>query len=317
MEPTVTDANVVLGRLLPEAFLGGSMVLDTMLAHRAVAGIAKRLGTSLEEAALGIVRIVNANMGAAIRLISVERGFDPRNFILVAFGGAGPLHACELAAALQIPSVLIPTTPGVLSALGMLAADVIKDYVRTVMLPSEEAQDGVKTVFRELEEQGRADLVREGFSFEQVAIEHFLDLRYVGQSYEIVVPFIDEVTKAVTNFHAAHERRFGYNNPLERVQVVNVRIKARSRPTRPVLERKAKHRQATITPTAVRPVIFANHGITVQDTAVYAREALSPGVTFRGPAIVTQYDTTTVLPPGWQAEVDALGNIIARRAEKE
>lgn len=313
-EPTVTDANVVLGRLIPEAFLGGSMSLDAAQAHKAVAAIAEHLGASPEQAALGIIRIVNANMEAAIRVISVERGFDPRNFILVAFGGAGPLHACELAAALQIPKVLIPATPGVLSALGMLVADIIKDYVRTIMIPAEEAQDRVEMVFAELERQGQADLAREGFAPEQVTLERFLDLRYVGQSYEIVVPFDAEVTGAVANFHAAHERRFGYNNPRERVQVVNVRVKARSTPARPILEKFEKKDAAThktLTPKAFRPVIFNAAGATPQHTAVYAREELMPGLSFAGPTIVTQYDTTTVLPPGWLAEIDAYGNIIA------
>lgn len=313
-EPTVTDANVVLGRLIPEAFLGGSMSLDAAQAHKAVAAIAEHLGASPEQAALGIIRIVNANMEAAIRVISVERGFDPRNFILVAFGGAGPLHACELAAALQIPKVLIPATPGVLSALGMLVADIIKDYVRTIMIPAEEAQDRVEMVFAELERQGQADLAREGFAPEQVTLERFLDLRYVGQSYEIVVPFDAEVTEAVANFHAAHERRFGYNNPRERVQVVNVRVKAHSSPARPILEKFEKIDAAThntLTPKAFRPVIFNAAGATPQHTAVYAREELMPGLSFAGPAIVTQYDTTTVLPPGWLAEIDAYGNIIA------
>ncbi len=316
-EPTVTDANVVLGRLLPQAFLGGTMSLDSARAREAMLGIAERLGTSPEEAALGIVRVVNANMEAAMRVISVERGFDPRSFILVAFGGAGPLHACELAAALQIPQVLIPGSPGVLSALGMLAADIIKDYVRTVMLPSETAQARVDAVFSELEQQGRADLAREGFSSEQVAVERLLDLRYLGQSYEIVVPYTDKVTGAVASFHAAHERRFGYHNPLERVQVVSVRLKARSRPTRPVLAQRAGEKQAIVTPAAVQPVIFTTNGTTPQDTAVYKREALLPGMTFKGPAIVTQYDTTTVLPPGWLAEIDAFGHIIARYTGEE
>jgi len=316
-EPTVTDANVVLGRLLPQAFLGGTMSLDSARAREAVLGIAERLGTSPEEAALGIVRVVNANMEAAMRVISVERGFDPRNFILVAFGGAGPLHACELASALQIPRVLIPGSPGVLSALGMLAADIIKDYVRTVMLPSEAAQARVDAVFSELEQQGRADLAREGFSSEQVAVERLLDLRYLGQSYELVVPYTDKVTGAVASFHTAHERRFGYHNPLEHVQVVSVRLKAHSRPTRPVLARQAGEKQAIVTPAAVQPVIFTTNSTIAQDTAVYKREALLPGMTFKGPAIVTQYDTTTVLPPGWLAEVDAFGHIIARHTGKE
>lgn len=315
-EPTVTDANLVLGRLIPEAFLGGSMSLNTAQAHQAVAAIAERLGTSREEAALGIVQVVNANMEAAIRLISIGRGYDPRDFILVAFGGAGPLHACELAATLRIPKVLIPATPGVLSALGMLVADVIKDYVRTIMIPSEAAQHSVEAVFAGLEQQGRADLVREGFSPGQVSIERFLDLRYVGQSYEIVVPFDTTVTEAVANFHAAHERQFGYNNPRERVQVVNVRVKAHSRPPGPVLERRDVAKQAALTPKITRPVIFNINGATPRDTAIYAREELMPGLSFKGPAIVTQYDTTTVLPPGWQAMIDGMGNIIAEYAER-
>jgi len=199
----------------------------------------------------------------------------------------------------------------------MLAADIIKDYVRTVMLPSETAQTRVDAVFSELEQQGRADLAREGFSSEQVAVERLLDLRYLGQSYEIVVPYTDKVTQAVASFHAAHERRFGYHNPLERVQVVSVRLKARSRRTRPVLAQRAGEKQAIVTPAAVQPVIFTTNGTTPQDTAVYKREALLPGMTFEGPAIVTQYDTTTVLPPGWLAEIDAFGHIIARYTGEE
>jgi N-methylhydantoinase A len=203
-EPTVTDANVVLGRLIPTAFLGGTMSLDTDQARKAVGSIAGRLGTSPEEAAWGIIRIVNANMEAAIRVISVERGSDPRQFILAAFGGAGPLHACELAMALQIPRVFIPKAPGVLSALGMLAADIIKDYVRTIMVHSQEAHETVEKALSELEEQGRAELAQEGFSSEQVTLEPALDLRYVGQSYELSLPFEGNIERAVTHFHAAH-----------------------------------------------------------------------------------------------------------------
>ncbi|HET9017158.1 MAG TPA: hydantoinase/oxoprolinase family protein, partial [Thermomicrobiaceae bacterium] len=223
-EPTVTDANVVLGRLIPDAFLGGAMRLEVDAARRAVERIAGRLGTSAEEAALGMVRVANANMEAAIRVISVERGHDPRRFTLVAFGGAGPLHACELASALRIPRVLVPATPGVLSALGMLAADIIKDYVRTVMVGAVEAQAAVDPVFAELGARGEADLRAEGLPPDRIAIERYLDLRYVGQSYELVVPFDGEVPAAVAAFHAAHERRFGYSDSAEQVQVVNCRV---------------------------------------------------------------------------------------------
>ncbi|HLZ58351.1 MAG TPA: hydantoinase/oxoprolinase family protein, partial [Ktedonosporobacter sp.] len=237
-EATVTDAHVVLGRLLPEAFLSGSMQLEPERALAVVSRLAQRLETSEEEAASGIIRVVNANMEAAIRVISVERGCDPRHFTLVAFGGAGPLHACELAAALRIPRVLIPATPGVLSALGMLLADTLKDYVRTIMVPAEESQKLVNSTLAELEEIGRRDLAREGIPAEQIVIEPSLDLRYVGQSYELNIPFEGDMVDASAAFHRAHERRFGYSDPNERIQVVNVRLKARGLNTYPALERQ-------------------------------------------------------------------------------
>lgn len=316
-EATVTDAHVVLGRLLPEAFLGGSRRLDMALARQAVGRIAERLGTSLEEAALGIVRIANANMEAAIRLISVERGLDPRHFTLVAFGGAGPLHACELAAALSIPRVLIPAAPGVLSALGMLVADVLKDYVRTLMVPidQEQAQATIEAALAALEEQGRADLLAEGFAPEQIQIERYLDLRYVGQSYELTIPFGGDCARAAQQFHLAHERRFGYSDPNEPVQVVNVRLKARGLVEPPVLERQPLQPEAVVHPLERRQVIFAGEaGPVAHEVAIYAREALVPGARFTGPAIVTQYDTTTVVPPGWRARVDAVGNLLIELA---
>lgn len=311
-EPTVTDANVVLGRLIPDAFLGGAMRLEVDAARRAVERIAGRLGTSAEEAALGMVRVANANMEAAIRVISVERGHDPRRFTLVAFGGAGPLHACELASALRIPRVLVPATPGVLSALGMLAADIIKDYVRTVMVGAVEAQAAVDPVFAELGARGEADLRAEGLPPDRIAIERYLDLRYVGQSYELVVPFDGEVPAAVAAFHAAHERRFGYSDSAEQVQVVNCRVKARGRAQPPTIERRPVDERAAPMPAATRPVVFADDGeAAARETPIYDRATLLPGARVDGPAIVTQYDTTTVLPPGWRARVDAVGNLVA------
>jgi N-methylhydantoinase A len=332
MKATVTDANVVLGRLLPEAFLGGTMTLHVEQARAAMTVIATRLNTTSEDAALGIVRIINAHMEAAIRVISVEKGFDPRRFVLVAFGGAGPLHACEVATALQIPRVLIPTTPGVLSAFGMLTADVIKDYVRTVMLPEADAQEPVRLIVEELEAQGRVDLVREGFSSERIVLERFLDLRYVGQSYELVIPLADRavgttdraigttqdnVREAIGRFHVAHARRFGYSDPTEPVQIVNIRVKARGMVVRPALERRQGQEDATLPqPLTTRSVIFGEKNRAISyDTPVYARETLPVQSMCVGPAIITQYDTTTILPPGWQATVDPVGNLIAERVE--
>lgn len=317
-QATLTDANVVLGRLLPAAFLGGDMQLDAAAALAVVTTIAERMDKTVEEAALGIIRIAVANMEAAVRVITVEGGIDQRECTLVAFGGAGPLHACDLAAALSIPRVLIPTTPGVLSALGMLVADIIKDYVRTLMVAAADAQDGVHIIFGELEQRGTADLVHEGFAAEQILLEHYLDLRYKGQSYELVVPYAGAVDRTVARFHAAHAQRFGYSDPQEPVQVVNVRLKARAATMRPQLEHHALDAAATATPADTRPVVFAGtRGIETYDTPVYARDMLVPGVRLAGPAIITQYDTTTVLPPGWRAYVDAVRNLIAEPAGKE
>jgi N-methylhydantoinase A len=315
-EATVTDAHVVLGRLIPEAFLGGTMRLETERALQAVTRVARRLDTSVEQAALGIVRIANANMEAAIRVISVERGLDPRHFTLVAFGGAGPLHACELAAALHIPRVLIPTTPGVLSALGMLVADILKDYVHTVMVPIEEAQETIITALATLEEQGRRDLAREGIAADHLIIERYLDLRYYGQSYELTIPFAGDSLQAAEQFHAAHERRFGYSDPNERIQVVNVRLKARAIVDPPVLERQPVLTGLRAEPVATQRVIFfGQNGPVTHEALVYERANLQPGVVFSGPATVIQYDTTTVVPPSWVARVDAVGSLLLEHAD--
>ncbi|HZR40473.1 MAG TPA: hydantoinase/oxoprolinase family protein [Ktedonobacteraceae bacterium] len=315
-EATVTDANVVLGRLISDAFLGGTMHLDAERASMAISTIAQRLNTSLEEAALGIIRVVNANMEAAIRVISVERGCDPRHFTLVAFGGAGPLHACELAAALHIPRVLIPAAPGVLSALGMLIADTLKDYVRTIMILAEEAQDMVFSTLTELEQQGRDDLAREGIPEEKIVIERYVDLRYVGQSYELTLPFDGDIISTAQNFHAAHERRFGYCDFGERVQVVNVRLKARGIASSPELQQHEMVSGATIKPIMTRYAVFAGTESPVSHKVpVYERSALQPGATLAGPAIITQYDTTTVVPPDWRVQVDTFGNLVIEPTE--
>lgn len=311
LEPTVTDAHLVLGRLIPDAFLGGTMHLNRESAFSVVSAVAQRLGTSIEDAALGIIRVANANMEAAIRVISVERGCDPRHFALVAFGGAGPLHACELASALRIPRVLVPATPGVLSALGTLIADTLKDYVRTVMLPIEEAQEAVSSVLATLEEQGRHDLTRESVSPDNTVIERYLDLRYLGQSYELTIPFAGDCVEAARDFHLAHERRFGYSDPNERIQIVNVRLKARGISTIPALERQPLLPEHTPEPLMTRDIIFSSDcGPITCAAPVYERASLQPGAAFTGPAIITQYDTTTVVPLAWSGRVDAVSNLI-------
>ena len=295
---TVTDANLVLGRLDSESFLGGAVSLDR---ERALAYMEKARGSiaSVEEFAAGILRLVETSMEKAIRVISVERGYDPRDFTLVAFGGGGPLHACSLAHALRIPRVLVPALPGALSAVGILLADAVRDYSRTVMLP---AHADLEEVFAELEERGRSE-----FKVEQLSgfCLRSLDLRYQGQGYELNVPFGANVLDA---FHDLHRVRYGFAKEEHEVEVVNVRVRivASSQPFDPVRRPivRGDGKQAL---TGHRPVFF--HG-EPHYTPVYNRGALVPGDCFSGPAIITEYSSATILPPGDRLRVDALDNLL-------
>ncbi len=295
---TVTDANLVLGRLDPNSFLGGAVSLDR---ERAVAYMEKARGpiAGVEQFAAGIVRLVETSMEKAIRVISVERGYDPRDFTLVAFGGGGPLHACSLARALRMPRVLIPAMPGALSAVGILLADAVRDYSRTVMLP---AGADLEDSFAELETRGRADFAAE--QLQGVAVRSF-DLRYQGQGYELNVPAGPDV---LTAFHNLHRLRYGFAKDEHAVEVVNVRVRmvAASEPFAPGKRtlRSGDGQQAL---TGHRMVLF--EGATHR-TPIYDRQSLTPGDAFRGPAIITEYSSATVLPPGDSLRVDALENLI-------
>ncbi|MGC2398314.1 MAG: hydantoinase/oxoprolinase family protein, partial [Acidobacteriaceae bacterium] len=295
---TVTDANLILGRLDSESFLGGAVSLDR---NRALAYMEKARGSiaGVEEFAAGILKLVETSMEKAIRVISVERGYDPRDFTLVAFGGGGPLHACSLAHALRIPRVLVPALPGALSAVGILLADAVRDYSRTVMLG---AHADLGDVFAELEERGRAEFAGEqlsGFSLRS------LDLRYQGQGYELNVPFGPHVLDA---FHDLHRLRYGFAKEEHEVEVVNVRVRmvASSQPFEPV-RRSIVRGNGQRALTGHRPVFF--HG-EPHYTPVYNRVALVPGDSFPGPAIITEYSSATILPPGDTLRVDALDNLI-------
>ena len=295
---TVTDANLILGRLDSESFLGGAVSLDR---ERALAYMEKARGSiaSVEEFAAGILRLVETSMEKAIRVISVERGYDPRDFTLVAFGGGGPLHACSLAHALRIPRVLVPALPGALSAVGILLADAVRDYSRTVMLGTHADLGGV---FAELEERGRSEFEAEqlsGFSLRS------LDLRYQGQGYELNVPFGPNVLDA---FHDLHRLRYGFAKEEHEVEVVNVRVRmvASSQPFDPV-RRPIVHGDGQQALTGHRPVYFQGKP---HQTPVYNRAALVPGDGFPGPAIITEYSSATILPPGDRLRVDALDNLM-------
>lgn len=309
-EPTVTDCNLLLGRLQSRWFLGGRMELDADRSRAALAPLATALRLGLEEMAEGVVRVANVQMARALRKVSVERGHDPRRFALLAFGGGGPLHACALAEEVGIPDVLIPRYPGILSALGMLLSDIQKEYSRTVMRPVDAGISDLEPVFSELEARAAADLRREGVAPEAASTERWADLRYRGQSYELTLPAPrldpEELSAA---FHAAHQARFGYASPGGACELVNLRLRATGTVEKPVLpftEPRAPHGPEPVDHVRI-------HAGDWLDVPVFDREALEPGAEVRGPALLTQADTTTWLPPGWYGRVDGWYNVLARR----
>ena len=305
-QPTVTDAHLVLGRIAAEGFLGGEFRLDE---RRTRMWMERTRGSmrSLEAFAQGILDVANAVMEKAIRVISVERGHDPRDYALVAFGGAGGLHACELASALRMPRVLVPKFPGGLSALGILRADVVKDFSQTVRLTvgaRQETRAALDHAFRRLKRRGLREMRAEGFSPGQICTDCLLDMRYVGQAYELTVPAVGDF---VESFHRAHERRYGYADPARSTEIVNVRVRLIGATPKPELpRRRAGGADASVAVLGTRRTVFARRAWA---TPVYDRAKLRAGNRFAGPAILTEYSATTVLSPGWRARVDAYGNL--------
>jgi N-methylhydantoinase A len=307
---TVTDANLLLGRLDAGSFLGGKVRLDGERAVRRMEGQKGPL-ESVEAFAAGIVRVVETEMDKAIRVISVEQGHDPRDFVLVAFGGGGPLHACSLARGLRIPTVLIPAMPGALSALGILLADVVRDHARTVMLPGS-AIGEPGPVFAELESQARAEFAAEELDGEAA---RSVDLRYAGQGYELNVPWtVTNPAGSVEAFHRLHERRYGFCERGKPVQIVSVRLRmtAAAEPFEPE-RREIVPGDGTNALDGERSVWFEGQ---LRPTKVYRRERLRPGDALEGPALVTEYTSATVLPPGCRLTVDALGNLVIAVGEE-
>ena len=321
--PTVTDAHTVLGRLRPERFLGGAMPLHPDRAERALATIADAFAGDIAKAAQAVIDVVNANMVRALRVISVERGFDPAQFTLVAFGGAGPLHACDLADELGIPTVLIPGTPGVLSAAGMLQADVTKDVEQGLVRRVGSSNRGVVTVLRDafsgLERRAREALAADGYR-RGVSVERSLDLRYVGQSHELTVPLGRSLSAAAVRraLADAHAERFGHADPDRDVEIVVARVKSRaagfqgfaSGSGQESARSGAGEEKTTATVVWDRP-----RRTSILERANFQRRRTArSGVA--GPAILTQLDTTTLIPPGWRARPDrsGSGNLILRRS---
>jgi N-methylhydantoinase A len=315
--PTVTDANLLLGRLGAEGLLGGTMRLDVDAATHAIGGLAAALGLPMIETARGIVAVVNANMASAVRLVTVQRGVDPTGLALLAFGGAGPLHACALARNLGIRRVVVPPSPGLLCALGLLVEDLRTDAVRTCVAPlAGNTLARLEQLFAEMEAEAIAWLDREHVQPERRSIERWLDMRYVGQNYELLVAVPDEVWATHRDdplrqrFRAMHEAAYGYAADEEPIQIVNARLVARGRPDMPVLPRMpGAARDVATAGTTRRPVFFDEAGGFV-DCAIYDRRRLGAGHVVAGPAVIEQFDSTTLVHPGQRAEVDELGCLL-------
>jgi N-methylhydantoinase A len=310
---TITDCNLVLGYLSADDFLGGRMQIERGKAAAAVGRVAKALSLELEAAAAGIVRIIDVKMQQAIKAISTMRGHDLREFYLLAFGGAGPLHAARLARDLGMAGVIVPLYPGVFSALGLLMSDVKHDYIRSRLAPiGELGPADVDTIFAELAAQARADLVRDGFAEGDIRIERALDLRYAGQGYELTLACTADETAALAElrkkFDAEHARQFGHSAPEEPVEVVSYRVRGIGL-VPPVALPKFVPRGARLADAllAARPARFDGETISCP---VYQRENLDVGLTLRGPAILDQLDCTTVICPGQFARVDEWKNLI-------
>jgi N-methylhydantoinase A/oxoprolinase/acetone carboxylase beta subunit len=297
--PAVTDADLVAGRIVAEHFLGGRMRVFPERSHRALAPIARALRTTVLEAARGVIRVVNANMERAIRVITVERGFDPRDFALVAFGGAGPMHACELARDLGIRRIVLPRDPGLLCAWGAAGAPRGRELSLTVR-ETDLAYSRLMARARPLMRRAERELAAEGARRGRVAHELWLDVRYRGQSYEIEVPLVRDF---IARFHRAHHRAFGHSAPAATVEVVNLRVRSSADKTRPPLEKIAPARGAP------RPISRAHVLVdsALRRVAIYDRAQLGAGARIDGPAIVTELSATTYIAPGFTARADDYG----------
>jgi len=287
----VTDAHVVLGRIAADQLVGGEMHLDVARAAAAVDRVARELKISRIAAAAGIVRVANANMERAIRVVSVERGHDPRDFALIAFGGCGGLHACEMASELGIRTLLVPEYAGALSALGMLIADHVRDYAAGVL-----NRPDLEREFERLERTARKEL-------RGAELVRSADIRYTGQSYELTVPW--QAANPAEPFHREHQRVYGYANPDRAVEIVTIRVRARLRVAKP---EQARRRQKT---TAVKPALRRIYTAGAwRETPVFTRAHLS-NRTRRGPALVIDYGSTTLIPTRWRFALDKNGTLRA------
>jgi len=321
-QPTVTDANVLLGRLRPENFLGGEFRLNLERTREGVRewlanqDSAEARSMTIEQFAEGVLRVVDANMEKAIRVVSIERGYDPREFSLVAFGGAGPLHAAALASALSIPEVIVPAMPGALSAYGILVSDVVRDFSKTVLLRvdptsskpgSGEAKNNslLHTSFAEMERVAVQEFRQEGWKV-RPTFKRSVDMRYRGQGYELNLP---DSPRIVSHFHQEHNRRYGYSHPEREIELVTIRLRASLPSTVRLPPRRATNKREL---SAVSKVWFNGRWMKAE---VWHRSGL-PKRPVTGPAVITEYSATAVLPPKWTAMVSKTGDLILRAPKR-
>jgi N-methylhydantoinase A len=301
----------VLGRFGGASLLGGEMPIDLNKARSVLSRLAEEISrftkkpTTAQQAALGVIRVANANMEAALRVVSIERGQDPRLFALVSFGGAGGLHVCDLAASLRIPRVVVPKSPGTLSALGVLLGNVVKDYSRTVMMKTGELDaKALEQVFVELEQKATQELKAEGFDKGRLKLTRSVALRYAGQSFEIDIPWSK---RFAASFHASHRERYGYADSSRPIEVVSLRVRAAGITQKPAIARERRTPARRVGASHVAPVYLSERQTQVP---VYAREHLKAGMKFKGPAIVTEYSSTTLITANFRAIVDPRLNLI-------
>jgi N-methylhydantoinase A len=304
---TVTDANLALGRLHKDHFLGGAMPITCERMNKILKETAHCYKLLPIELAAGIIRVVNSNMEKALRVISIERGYNPRDFALVSFGGAGGLHAADLARALNIKTIVIPLHPGIYSAMGMLFSDFIKDYSKTVLIPANaDSFETLQERFRPLEELAVREMHAEGILKKRILIQRFVDIRYRGQSYELTVPFSRAF---IQSFHQAHKQRYGFSNKTRDTEAVTIRIKCIGKTIHPEITTKPveKHYSAKSACLGSREVFTEN---SFERADIYDRMRLRPGMQFSGPAVIHEYSATTYVPKDFSVAVDDYEDII-------
>lgn len=315
--PTVTDANLVLGRLDPDYFLGGRMKIYPERSFKAVEKLARKINKSSLETAAGVVEIANANMEKAIRVISIERGIDPRSFALFSFGGAGGMHAAEISSYLRMERIIVPKNAGVLSALGLLLADSIKDYSLSILRKAEDLEEEeLNKHYLRLKQKSLREMREDGFSVKDIFFYPLLDLRYLGQSYEITVPYQKPRIKSnafpfISDFHKAHQKLYSYHHPQRPVEVVNIRLKAVGKSTKIKIKRLPPTRNDLEKAILKRQHIYYSGKKHL--APVFERSLLEPGHKAIGPALVVDYESTTFLPPLFRLAVDDSLNLIIQK----